>query len=220
MALHYRKRAEVCTAQAGRIDDSDHAGVGRWNISGTDKYRHTQAEDGEQKCRPRRSTTQHSMTTSRLTASEPKTCSTRSLGRRSKLSPSRASTPACSFSSRTAGDAILTFGTTLDPDDDEWDRVAEIVSGVVRQSVGLDRHAMPRSRVRNHRRLGATVCCRRSHDPMKYRDIATDRFQLPSTHPILATLRIDPADWHRLKNSMPTTRRRVFSAMTNHTMNV
>jgi len=34
---------------------------------------------------------------------------------------------------------------------------------------------------------------------MNYRDIATDRFQLPSTHPILATLRIDPADWHRLQ---------------------
>ena len=34
---------------------------------------------------------------------------------------------------------------------------------------------------------------------MKYRDIATDRFQLPSTHPILATLSIDPADWHRLQ---------------------
>ena len=34
---------------------------------------------------------------------------------------------------------------------------------------------------------------------MKDRDIATDRFQLPSTHPILATLRIDPADWHRLQ---------------------
>ena len=34
---------------------------------------------------------------------------------------------------------------------------------------------------------------------MKYRDIATDRFQLPSTYPILATLSIDPADWHRLQ---------------------
>jgi hypothetical protein len=34
---------------------------------------------------------------------------------------------------------------------------------------------------------------------MKYRDIAMDRFQLPSTHPILATLSIDPADWHRLQ---------------------
>ncbi len=61
-------------------------------------------------------------------------------------------------------------------------------ASIVRQTVGLDRHTMPRSRLRNHRRLGATVCCRRSHDPMKYRNIATDRFQLPSTHPILATL--------------------------------
>ena len=34
---------------------------------------------------------------------------------------------------------------------------------------------------------------------MKYRDIATGRFQLPSTHPNLATLSIDPADWYRLQ---------------------
>ena len=36
-----------------------------------------------------------------------------------------------------SGSSILTFGTTLDPDDNEWDRVAAIVSSVVRQTVGL-----------------------------------------------------------------------------------
>jgi hypothetical protein len=38
-----------------------------------------------------------------------------------------------------SGDAILTFGTTLDPDDDEWNRIGEIVSNIVRHTVGLDR---------------------------------------------------------------------------------
>jgi hypothetical protein len=33
--------------------------------------------------------------------------------------------------------SILTFGTTLDSDDDEWNRVVEIVSSIVRQTVGL-----------------------------------------------------------------------------------
>jgi hypothetical protein len=38
-----------------------------------------------------------------------------------------------------SGNAILTFGTSLDPDDNEWNRVAEIVSAIVRHTVGLDR---------------------------------------------------------------------------------
>jgi hypothetical protein len=36
------------------------------------------------------------------------------------------------------GDAIVTFGTTLDPDDALWRQVSEVVSGVVRLLVGLD----------------------------------------------------------------------------------
>jgi hypothetical protein len=38
-----------------------------------------------------------------------------------------------------SGDSILTFGTPGDPPDDEWWRVSEIVSAIVRQTVGLDR---------------------------------------------------------------------------------
>jgi hypothetical protein len=38
-----------------------------------------------------------------------------------------------------SGNAILMFGTILDPNDDEWNRVAEIVAPIVQQSVGLDR---------------------------------------------------------------------------------
>jgi hypothetical protein len=38
-----------------------------------------------------------------------------------------------------SGAALLTFGTITDPPDDLWDRVGEIVSSVVRQSVGLER---------------------------------------------------------------------------------
>jgi hypothetical protein len=37
-----------------------------------------------------------------------------------------------------SGNAILTFGTTLDPDDALWSEVSEVVSGVVRQLVGLN----------------------------------------------------------------------------------
>jgi hypothetical protein len=36
------------------------------------------------------------------------------------------------------GDAIVTFGTSLNPSDHEWNRVTEIVSAIVRQTVGLD----------------------------------------------------------------------------------
>jgi hypothetical protein len=38
-----------------------------------------------------------------------------------------------------SGDALLTFGTVADPPDALWDQVSEIVSAVVRQSVGLER---------------------------------------------------------------------------------
>jgi hypothetical protein len=38
-----------------------------------------------------------------------------------------------------SGDAIITFGTSLDPSGDEWDRVGKIVSSIVRRMVGLDR---------------------------------------------------------------------------------
>lgn len=36
-----------------------------------------------------------------------------------------------------SGDAIATFGTTADPPDEQWSRVTEVVSSIVRQSVGL-----------------------------------------------------------------------------------
>jgi hypothetical protein len=38
-----------------------------------------------------------------------------------------------------SGDAIVTFGTITDPPDDEWNHLSEIVTAIVRQSVGLDR---------------------------------------------------------------------------------
>ena len=34
---------------------------------------------------------------------------------------------------------------------------------------------------------------------MKYRDISTDRFRLPSSHPYLAEIVIDPVNWHDLQ---------------------
>ncbi len=38
-----------------------------------------------------------------------------------------------------SGDLVATFGTVADPDDELWKRVTEIVSSVVRRTVGLDR---------------------------------------------------------------------------------
>jgi hypothetical protein len=38
-----------------------------------------------------------------------------------------------------SGEAIATFGTPADPDDEVWGRVSEIVSNIVRHTVGLDR---------------------------------------------------------------------------------
>ena len=37
------------------------------------------------------------------------------------------------------GHSILLFGTPADPSDDLWSEVSEIVSGIVRQSVGVKR---------------------------------------------------------------------------------
>jgi hypothetical protein len=36
-----------------------------------------------------------------------------------------------------SGDAVITFGTSGDPSDDEWGRVADVVASVVQQLVGL-----------------------------------------------------------------------------------
>jgi hypothetical protein len=38
-----------------------------------------------------------------------------------------------------SGDAVLIFGTPGDPDDDLWNEVTGIVSGIVQQSIGLER---------------------------------------------------------------------------------
>jgi hypothetical protein len=52
-----------------------------------------------------------------------------------------------------SGNAILTFGTTLDPDDDLWSQVADVVASVVSQLIGL---AGTRCR---------EVTCATTHDP-------------------------------------------------------
>jgi hypothetical protein len=44
---------------------------------------------------------------------------------------------------------------------------------------------------------------------MRYRDISTDRFRLPPSHPYLAEIVIDPVDWFRLERleaDTPATR--------------
>jgi hypothetical protein len=39
----------------------------------------------------------------------------------------------------TSGRSVIVFGTHADPPDDVWNAVSDIVSAVVRQTVGLDR---------------------------------------------------------------------------------
>jgi len=44
---------------------------------------------------------------------------------------------------------------------------------------------------------------------MRYRDLARDGFRLPSSHPVLAQLDIEPADWfkfERMIDENPATR--------------
>ena len=48
-----------------------------------------------------------------------------------------------------SGDAVATFGTVADPDDELWERVTEIVSSIVRRDGWAGSDAMPRSGVRD-----------------------------------------------------------------------
>ena len=44
---------------------------------------------------------------------------------------------------------------------------------------------------------------------MRYHDVSQGRFRLPSSHPVLATISIDPVDWCRfqqLNEDNPETR--------------
>jgi hypothetical protein len=38
-----------------------------------------------------------------------------------------------------SGCAVVTFGTLANPSDDQWDQVSEVVSAIVRRSIGLER---------------------------------------------------------------------------------
>ena len=54
-----------------------------------------------------------------------------------------------------SGNSIITFGTSGDPPDDLWEQVRQIVSEIVRRSIGLDR-----TRCRE-------VVCATTHDQTK-----------------------------------------------------
>jgi hypothetical protein len=43
------------------------------------------------------------------------------------------------FTVPSSGHSILTFGTIADPDDEAWKTVSEIVSAVVRRTIGVER---------------------------------------------------------------------------------
>jgi hypothetical protein len=107
-----------------------------------------------------------------------------------------------------SGDAIVTFGTAGDPSDDEWNRVAEIVSSIVRQTVGLDRtrcrevmcattadHQPPQP-------IPAPLTAHQEASADEHSDIistAGGRFQLPPSHPYLTEIDLDPVNWDRLQ---------------------
>lgn len=100
-----------------------------------------------------------------------------------------------------SGDAIVTFGTLADPDQELWGHVANIVTNIVQEKVGL-RQAWSRE-----------IMCATTADHLPIENITpsvTDRrFRLPPSHPVLATLAIDPVDWHRfqqLDDDNPATR--------------
>jgi hypothetical protein len=59
-----------------------------------------------------------------------------------------------------SGNAIVTFGTIADPDDEAWKTVSEIVSAVVRRAIGLDR-----SRCRS-------LACATTHDQAQQNALA------------------------------------------------
>jgi hypothetical protein len=96
-----------------------------------------------------------------------------------------------------SGGAIATFGTTADPPDAQWRQVAEIVSSVVRQSVGL-------TRTRCREIAAASTDDAVDHLPAVSMPEAEDaepdhRFKLPRSHPHLATVTLDPINWHRFQ---------------------
>jgi hypothetical protein len=66
------------------------------------------------------------------------------------------------FTIPSSGHSILTFGTVADPDpdDEEWQTISAIVSGIVRRAVGLDR-----SRCRS-------LACATTHDQAQQNALA------------------------------------------------
>ena len=105
------------------------------------------------------------------------------------------------------GDSIISFGTSGDPSDPEWEQVCGIVSSIVRMSIGLDR-----TRCREIACASTTdLITDRRHSPVQsdIQSSADHRFRLPPSHPHLATITIDPVDWCRfqqLNDDNPATR--------------
>jgi hypothetical protein len=100
-----------------------------------------------------------------------------------------------------SGMSILSFGTVRDPDDTIWRRVEQIVATIIEASIGI-----PRVRCRE-------MLCAATDDagdqqpsvqsppvlPEAEEAEPDNRFLLPASHPILAEVAIDPADWDRFE---------------------
>jgi hypothetical protein len=121
-----------------------------------------------------------------------------------------------------SGDSILSFGTMGDPPDELWDQISGLVCAVIQEAVGVETFrcryvacALATSDSGAGRvgvNIGARAKTFSGADHMRYSDIeptATERFRLPISHPILAEVIIDPADWYRFQNlneDTPATR--------------
>jgi hypothetical protein len=122
-----------------------------------------------------------------------------------------------------SGHAILIYGTPADPPDDQWSRVSNVVASVVRQTVGLrgtrrrEVQCATTGSAADHQPLQSPVqptepsglpaganfhtndAAYGSREPMRYREITPDRFQLSPSHPHMVEVVIDPVNWSDLQ---------------------
>ena len=118
-----------------------------------------------------------------------------------------------------SGDALATFGTIIDPPDEVWVRVGEIVCAVLGRTVGLGpvrcgglACATTADQMTSQRDLRADPDTNAyaafgcgSRDPMRYRDIQPTDVRLPRGYPVLAEVNIDPVDWFRFEQMVGDT---------------
>lgn len=109
------------------------------------------------------------------------------------------------------GDAIISFGTMSDTPDELWDQITGLVCAVIQEEIG-DERVRCRGVACAMAGGGAPLAAADDRAPvitfsgtehMRYSDIeptVSRRFRLPTSHPILTAINIDPANWYRFQN--------------------